>query len=53
MKLSIGENIKLLRKSKDITQEQLAEIMRDSRLCNKVVNFVRGTSEFENIISML
>lgn len=30
MKLSIGENIKLFRKSKDITQEQLAEMLNIS-----------------------
>ena len=30
MKLSIGENIKLFRKAKDITQEQLAEMLNVS-----------------------
>lgn len=40
MKLSIGENIKLLRKSKEITQEQLAEMLNVS--CQSVSRWELG-----------
>lgn len=40
MKLSIGENIKLFRKSKDITQEQLAEMLGIS--CQSVSRWESG-----------
>ena len=40
MKLSIGENIKLLRKSKEITQEQLAEMVNVS--CQSVSRWELG-----------
>ena len=40
MKLSIGENIKLLRKSNDITQEQLAEMLNVS--CQSVSRWELG-----------
>lgn len=42
MKLSIGENIKSLRKSKDITQEQLAEMLGVS--CQSVSRWESGVS---------
>lgn len=40
MKLSVGENIKFLRKSKDITQEQLAEMLNVS--CQSISRWELG-----------
>ena len=40
MRLTIGENIKVIRKSKDITQEQLAEMLGVS--CQSVSRWESG-----------
>lgn len=43
MRLTIGENIKVIRKSKDITQEQLAEMLGVS--CQSVSRWELGVSQ--------
>ncbi len=43
MRLTIGENIKVIRKSRDITQEQLAEMLGVS--CQSVSRWEFGVSQ--------